>query len=248
MKIPRHVAIIMDGNGRWASDKLRPRVWGHIRGSRVVSSIVAKASELGISALTLYAFSTENWSRPTEEIQVLFKLLKKFLKLEQSNLIKNNIKFQVIGQLEGLDLSTIELIRDTEKLTQNNSGLCLSFAFGYGGRTEIIDAVNCFIEQNPGKKIEANDIAQRLYRPETGDVDLLIRTAGDCRISNFLLWQISYAELFFTNTKWPDFTASEFEAILKDTAVRERRFGSLNNQGSLLMTQALAQQTHQNFL
>lgn len=234
-----HIAIIMDGNGRWAKEKFRPRVWGHIRGSKIVNSIVEKASDLGVEALTLYAFSTENWSRPKEEVATLFKLLNKFLKKEKESILKNKIKFKVIGDISGLDSETISLIKSIEEDSKNFHGLKLSFAFSYGGRKEIVDSVNQFIEQNPGKKITEENIENFLYRPETKDVDLLIRTAGDQRISNFLLWQISYAELYFTDTKWPDFTPNEFESIINKVANRDRRFGSLDNQGSLKKTKEL---------
>jgi len=235
----KHIAIIMDGNGRWANEKFRPRVWGHIRGSKIVNTIVESASNLELEALTLYAFSTENWSRPNEEVSTLFKLLKKFLKREKQSILKNQIQFRVIGNISGLDQETKDLILSIENETKDATGLKLSFAFSYGGRREIVDSVNQFIGLNPGKKISEDDIQSFLYRPEAGDVDLLIRTAGDQRISNFLLWQISYAELYFTDTKWPDFTPKEFESIIKLVRSRDRRFGSLDNQGSLGKTKEL---------
>jgi len=237
----KHVAIIMDGNGRWAQDKLRPRVWGHIRGSRIVNKIVEASSDTGLEALTLYAFSTENWSRPEQEIATLFKLLVKFLKRERAQLKKNNIQFKVIGDISRLDQAAQKLISDVENESGTNAGLKLSFAFSYGGRQEILDSVNQFIAKNPGKQITEEELQNNLYRPEAGDVDLLIRTAGDQRISNFLLWQISYAELFFTDTKWPDFTGQEFLDILESVGHRDRRFGSLDNQGSLEQSKKLAQ-------
>lgn len=237
----QHVAIIMDGNGRWAKEKFRPRVWGHIRGSKIVSTIVESASNQNLKALTLYAFSTENWSRPNDEVHTLFKLLNKFLTKEKNQILKNNIKFKVIGDISGLDKKTQELIESIESESSNATGLKLSFAFSYGGRREITDAVNKYIQENPGKNISEENIASHLYRPEIGDVDLLIRTAGDQRISNFLLWQISYAELFFTNTKWPDFSAKEFESIVNNVSKRDRRFGSLDNQGSVEKTKTLIQ-------
>lgn len=220
----------MDGNGRWAKERLRPRFWGHIRGASKISSIVEKANQLGLKALTLYAFSTENIQRPKHEVDLLFKLLKKYLSTEQENLINNNVCFQVIGDISILEQDAQKLILETQKLCAHNTGLKLSFAFGYGGRKEIVDAVNRFILENPGQELSENKLAQYLYRPEIGDVDLLIRTAGDQRVSNFLLWQISYAELFFSKTKWPDFSAAELESIIFEVQSRERRFGKVSAQ------------------
>lgn len=237
-----HVAIIMDGNGRWAKQRFRPRVWGHVRGSSVVSSIVESASNLNLKALTLYAFSTENWSRPNEEVSTLFKLLYKFLNKEKESIIKNNIQFKVIGHIDRLDEKIKSLIREVEEQSKNATGLKLSFAFSYGGRQEIVDSINTFIKENPGQEIKEEDIQNHLYRPDIGDVDLMIRTAGDKRISNFLLWQASYAELYFTDVKWPDFSAEHFENIINEVSSRDRRFGSLDNQGSLQKTKNLIQE------
>ncbi len=226
--VPQHVAIIMDGNGRWANARSHSRVWGHVRGSRVVSRIVEEADDLGVKALTLYAFSTENWCRPKNEISTLFVLLKKFLKVERNRIIQNDIKFRVVGDTSGLPVDTLKLIHDLQDQTRNSEGLKLTFAFGYGARKEIVDSINTYIKQNPGKLITEEDLAQNFYAPDLGDVDLLIRTGGDQRISNFLLWQSAYAELFFTQTKWPDFKPSEFKAILTDVSKRERRFGGVS--------------------
>lgn len=223
----KHVAIIMDGNGRWANERRRPRVWGHVRGSRIVSEIVEKASNCGLEALTLYAFSTENWKRPKAEIDTLFKLLKKFLLKERERILQNNVRFKMIGDISRLNEETKSLIREIESDSAANSGLMLSFAFSYGGRREIVDAVNRHIAANPGNPITEDALSGLMYRPEAGDVDLLIRTAGDQRISNFMLWEISYAELFFTETKWPDFSSKEFEQILDSASKRERRFGAV---------------------
>jgi undecaprenyl diphosphate synthase len=235
----KHVAIIMDGNGRWANEKFRPRVWGHIRGANRVSEIVESAVDLNLDALTLYAFSTENWSRPIDEVSTLFKLLKKFLVKEKRRIIANNIKFQVIGDTSRLSADIRGLIENLELETKENTGLKLSFAFSYGGRQEIVHAVNRFMKENPGREITEQDFNEYLYRPEIGDVDLMIRTAGDQRISNFLLWQSSYAELYFTQTKWPDFTDKEFKLIVEKISRVQRRFGSLNNSGSLQQTESL---------
>jgi undecaprenyl diphosphate synthase len=229
----KHVAIIMDGNGRWANQRLRPRVWGHVRGSCVVSDIVEAADDLGVEALTLYAFSTENWSRPHEEVGVLFRLLHKFLMKERRRILANDISFRVIGDTRKLPSEVLKLIAELEGLTSQASGLKLTFCFGYGGRSEIISAVNNFQQENPGKVMTEADLSSALFRPESGDVDLLIRTGGEQRVSNFLLWQIAYAEMYFTPTKWPDFTASEFQKILASVEKRERRFGTISSMSFL---------------
>tara|TARA_Y100000780_G_scaffold232553_1_gene265912 strand:+ start:13948 stop:14715 length:768 start_codon:yes stop_codon:yes gene_type:complete len=229
----KHVAIIMDGNGRWAQNRCRPRVWGHIRGSSIVSDIVEEADDLGLHALTLYAFSTENWSRPLGEVTTLFNLLKKFLLKERRKILKNRVRFKVIGDVSNLPLPTRELINKLEKETKDFKGLKLSFAFGYGGRNEMINAVNKWAQSNPERPFSEEDMEANLYQPDLGDVDLLIRTGGDQRISNFLLWQMAYAELFFTPTKWPDFTREEFRGIIYQVSGRERRFGTIGATESL---------------
>lgn len=238
----KHVAIIMDGNGRWARKRFRPRIWGHVRGSGVVSDIVQAADDVGIKALTLYAFSTENWSRPVEEVSLLFKLLKKFLLKERARLLKNNVHFKVIGEINGLPEDTVALIKETETMTSKNTGLKLTFAFSYGGRAEIMRAVNQFQIQSPTKLMTEEDLSSMLYRPETGDVDLMIRTGGEQRISNFLLWQMAYAEFYFSPTKWPDFTAQEFKSIINHVSVRERRFGNVSAQPSLQLSTQQAEE------
>jgi undecaprenyl diphosphate synthase len=229
----KHVAIIMDGNGRWANKRLHPRIWGHVRGSAVVSDIVSTADELKLKTLTLYAFSTENWARPLEEVSTLFKLLKKFLIKEKNRILTNNIKFRVIGEIGSLPAETIDLINDMERLTLNATGLNLIFAFNYGGRSEIMRAVNSFQKINQNRLMTEEDLNEFLYCPEVGDVDLMIRTGGEQRISNFLIWQMAYAEMYFTHTKWPDFTPSEFREILKKVSLRERRFGNISDQPDL---------------
>lgn len=229
----KHVAIIMDGNGRWANKRFRPRVWGHVRGSAVVSDIVKASDDIGLKALTLYAFSTENWSRPLEEVSTLFRLLKKFLMKEKARILSNNIKFKVIGEIQNLPHETVQLIKEIEGLTANATGLNLTFAFNYGGRAEILRAVNAFQASDANRPMVEADLDNFMYRPETGDVDLMIRTGGEQRISNFLLWQMAYAELYFTPTKWPDFTASEFKKIIEHVSCRERRFGNVCAQNAL---------------
>ena len=222
-----HVAIIMDGNGRWARRRGRPRVWGHIRGSAVISKIVEEAQNCKIQALTLYAFSTENWQRPSAEIQILFSLLQKYLAKEKKRILKNNIRFRIMGDIVKLPKAIQESIRELEDLTQDMEGLKLTFAFGYGGRDEIVWAVNNFIKKKPGVLLSEEELSQSLMIPDIGDVDLLIRTGGDLRISNFLLWQCAYAELYFTPTGWPDFGAEKFRHICQEVKKRERRFGGI---------------------
>lgn len=229
----KHVAVIMDGNGRWAKQRSHPRVWGHVRGSAVVSHIVQEADDLGIEALTMYAFSSENWSRPQTEVLVLFNLLYKFLKKERARILKNNIRFKIMGDISNLPEQTKKLIGQLESETAHHTGLKLTFAFGYGARAEIAYAVNRFMKANPGKEITEDVLNEYLMIPDLGDVDLLIRTGGDHRVSNFMLWQIAYAEMFFTETKWPDFTVTEFRYIIEQVAKRERRFGAVAPAASL---------------
>jgi undecaprenyl diphosphate synthase len=223
----------MDGNGRWAKQRSHPRVWGHVRGSAVVSHIVQEADDLGIEALTMYAFSSENWSRPQTEVLVLFNLLYKFLKKERARILKNNIRFKIMGDITNLPEQTKKLIGQLESETAHHTGLKLTFAFGYGARAEIAYAVNRFMKANPGKDITEDALNDYLMIPDLGDVDLLIRTGGDHRVSNFMLWQIAYAEMFFTETKWPDFTITEFRYIIEQVAKRERRFGAVAPAASL---------------
>ena len=244
----KHVAIIMDGNGRWAKKRFRPRVWGHVRGSGVVSEIVQAADDIGIKALTMYAFSTENWSRPLEEVSTLFILLKKFLVKEKARILANNIKFKVIGEIQSLPQETVSLIKEMEKLTVDATGLHLTFAFNYGGRAEILRAVNAFHLNYPGRPMTENDLTDLMYRPETGEVDLMIRTGGEQRISNFLLWQMAYAELYFTPTKWPDFTPSEFKKIIEHVSCRERRFGNVCAQPGLDLSMEQAESNKSMFI
>lgn len=238
----------MDGNGRWANQRFRPRIWGHVRGSLVVSDIVQTADEVGLQALTLYAFSTENWSRPLEEVSTLFKLLKKFLLKEKQKILSNNIKFKVIGEIKNLPHETVNLIKEVEELTKNATGLKLTFAFSYGGRDEIVRAINLFQASQPGKEMTEADLNAYMYRPEAGDVDLMIRTGGEQRISNFLLWQMAYAELYFTPTKWPDFSAGEFKKIIENVSNRERRFGNVNAQNGLVDSTERAETNKASFL
>lgn len=226
-----HVAIIMDGNGRWATKKMRPRVAGHIRGSQIIEPIINSSVSLGINSLTLYAFSTENWSRPKMEVMALLKLLKKYLQREFRKIIANNLKFKVIGSLDFPDdFGVFSLIRDLETATQNNTGMKLQFAFNYGSRNELVKVINNITSAKKNEQdfvFNSSIISEFLDRESLSEVDLIIRTGGDLRLSNFLLWQAAYAELFFSKTLWPDFKPEEFENIIKEVRSRSRKFGGV---------------------
>jgi len=231
-KLPRHVAFIMDGNGRWAKARLLNRVRGHEKGVETVRMVVRTACEIGIDVLTLFAFSTENWQRPRKEVAALMKLLKSFLKNEQKELLDNDIRLNIIGQMERLPEDVQKTLRHVIEKTKNNQSLLLNLALSYGGRAEIVDMVKKI--SNKVKQglidpdaITADHVAQYLYTRQIPDPDLLIRTSGEMRISNFLLWQIAYSEIYVTNTLWPDFTKDEFVKILNNFQQRERRFGKI---------------------
>jgi len=226
LKIPKHIAIIMDGNGRWASERNLPRIIGHKVGSESVREIIRVCLELGIKYLTLYSFSTENWQRPKEEIKGLMELLKFLLKNEVDELSKRGVSIRAIGKLDYLpnDVKD-ELFKAIEK-TKNNNKLKLYLALSYGGRQEILDAVNKIIKSKL-KSIDEENFRNFLYDPTLPDPDLLIRTSGEYRISNFLLWQISYSELYFTKTLWPEFRREEFIKAIEDYSKRKRKFGKV---------------------
>jgi undecaprenyl diphosphate synthase len=229
-QLPAHVAIIMDGNGRWAKKHLLSRIKGHEKGAEAVRTVVRACRELGIAYLTLYAFSTENWQRPQKEINALMTLLVKFLKSEQKELAENDIRLAVIGQLERLPDKVQQELRKTIDLTRRNSALQLNLALSYGSRSEIIRMAQQIAHKVKNTELEpeaisAQTIADHLYTKDIPDPDLLIRTSGEMRISNFLLWQIAYAEIYVTPTYWPDFSKEEFVKILKDYQKRERRYG-----------------------
>lgn len=230
--VPQHVAIIMDGNGRWAKRCGLSRSEGHRKGVERVREIVEEAARLKIKVLTLYAFSTENWKRPKREINLLMRLLKVFLNREIKNFNKNNIRFECIGRIKELPGSVVEIINKARKITKDNNGLVLNLALNYGSRPEIIDAVNNIIKDCSSGELaqdglDEDTFSQYLYTKNFPDPDLLIRTSGEQRISNFLLWQISYTELFFSNKLWPDFTADDFFKAILDYQNRARRFGGV---------------------
>ena len=236
-RIPKHVAIIMDGNGRWAKKKGFQRVRGHQKGAEAVREIVTASREAGIRWLTLYAFSQENWKRPRLEVQALMKLLKRFLKNELNEMLENEIRLKTIGRTENIPLDTRQILLDTIEKTAHNTGMTLTLALSYGSRQEIVDA--CIkigrLIKNGDKAVEEIDeklISSCLYTAEMPDPDLLIRTSGEYRISNFLLWQLSYTELYITPTLWPDFGKEEYLRALEDYQRRERRFGGVLKTGN----------------
>jgi len=231
--LPVHVAIIMDGNGRWAKQRLLNRVKGHEKGSETVRTIVRTSRELKIRYLTLYAFSTENWQRPKAEVAALMSLLEKFLKNERTEMIDNNIRLHTIGQIERLPEKVYNTLQETIALTGKNNGMQLTLALSYGSRAEITGMVRAIAREVHEKKISPESITEdfisgHLYTGNMPDPDLLIRTSGEMRISNFLLWQIAYSEIFITNTLWPDFSRKEYIQILKAYQNRDRRFGNID--------------------
>lgn len=235
MGTPRHVAVIMDGNGRWASERGWPRIKGHEEGARSVREIVRACGELGIEALTLYSFSTENWRRPEDEVDALMMLLATYLRDEQSELMQNRVRLRGIGQIERLPAHVGALLAEAERLTADNDGLLLTLALSYGSRAEIVDAVRALaVEVQEGaleaQSIDEASITDRLYTAGTPDPDLLVRTSGEMRLSNFLLWQLAYTELYVTDVYWPDFRRPHLEVALQAYARRKRRYGRTDEQ------------------
>lgn len=234
-RLPRHVAIIMDGNGRWAAQREKPRTFGHEAGVRAVREVVQASAELGIKYLTLYTFSVENWKRPKLEVSALMSLLTRTTLKEVDDLIKQDVKLITTGRMSGLPRERRLIIQSAIEKTRKNKGLVLNLALNYGGRTEILDAVKAIVEASKAGMIDMPDINEELfsnflYTADIPDPDLLIRTSGEKRISNFLLWQTSYTELHIIDTLWPDFGRQElYEAIL-DYQQRERRFGSVTEE------------------
>ncbi len=223
--IPKHIAIIMDGNGRWAKEQGLNRTAGHEKGAKVVRDITMHCSNIGIKYLTLYAFSTENWNRPKLEVQFLMKLLERYFKSELPVYLKNNVKFKAIGDIGKFSNSLQKIIKDTQDKTAHCTGLTQILALNYGSRDEIVRAIQKLNYKNI--QINEKNINSALDTADIPDVDLLIRTSGEIRISNFLLWQIAYAEMFFTQTYWPEFNSNELDDILSDFQKRERRFGGV---------------------
>lgn len=225
VNIPKHVGIIMDGNGRWATARGQKRSFGHKEGSANVDKIVTHAFKRGVKALTLYAFSAENWARPKEEVDELMKLLKDYLKKFAKKLYKSDVRLIVIGGREQLSNDLVKQIEEVEKKSENNKSAVLNIAINYGGRQEIVACVNKLIALN--KEITVESISENLYTAVSGEVDLIIRTGGELRLSNFLLYQGAYSELYFTDVLWPDFNEEHFDKALSEFGQRKRRFGKI---------------------
>ncbi len=224
-KLPVHIAMIMDGNGRWAKEQGLKRTAGHEKGAEVVREITTHCSNIGIKYLTLYAFSTENWSRPKLEVEFLMKLLERYLKNELSIYLKENVRFKAIGDIEKFSKSLKKVIQDIEDKTAHCSGLTQVLALNYGSKDEIVRAVKKMNEKN--LEVNEKNLESCLDTAGMPDVDLLIRTSGEVRLSNYLLWQNAYAEMFFTQTYWPEFSSNELDDIISDYISRERRFGGI---------------------
>jgi undecaprenyl diphosphate synthase len=225
--IPKHIAIIMDGNGRWAQNRHMPRFMGHREGAKRIKKIIKYAADSGVKYLSVYAFSTENWKRPQKEVDTLMEIFQKYLKAESKNMLKDNIRLIVTGRKEGISSKLLTAIKEVEELTKNNDGLTFNICFNYGGRSEIIDAVNKIIELGE-KNITEENFKEFLYS-DIPDPELVIRTSGEFRISNFLLWQLAYSEIYVTDVLWPDFDESEFDKAIENYNKRDRRFGGVKN-------------------
>ncbi len=233
VKIPRHVAVIMDGNGRWAQERGFPRIFGHKNGAGAVRTAIETCAQLGIEVLTLYSFSSENWSRPDDEIQALMELCIAYCDGEREHFIEHNIRVRIIGRREGMPDDVIQALDRLEAATAKCTGLTLCLAINYGSRDEIVDAIRLIAKRVADGELEAGDIghevvSEALYTAGLPDPDLLIRTGGDWRVSNYLLWQISYTELYVTDLYWPDFGADAWLDAVRDYAARNRRFGGLD--------------------
>jgi undecaprenyl diphosphate synthase len=233
-RMPRHVAVIMDGNGRWAGQQGLPRIEGHRRGVQSVRATVEECCRLGIGQLTLYCLSTENWKRPQQELDFLMALLRHYLVEERAEIMEQNIRFTTIGRREGLPTAVLLEMDESVRLSEQNSGMVLCLAINYSGRAEIVDAVRALAQEVRRGVLDPDDIDETivneaLYTAGAADPDLLIRTAGEMRVSNFLLWQISYAELWVTQKCWPEFDRSCLHEALRDYASRDRRFGGLKD-------------------
>jgi undecaprenyl diphosphate synthase len=229
-RLPRHIAIIMDGNGRWAKRRHLPRIAGHRAGIRAVRQAVEASARVGVSYLTLYAFSVENWKRPHTEIKLLMGLLREYLKKEIGELNRQNIRLEVIGRIQELPHPVIQDLQNALDQTRQNSGMRLVLALNYGARAELVDAVNELLAHSKGNgslTVDETLLSEHLYTRGLPDPDLLIRTSGELRLSNFLLWQVAYAELWVTETLWPDFTQKDLFQAIVDFQKRERRYGGL---------------------
>ena len=231
-KVPEHIAIIMDGNGRWAKSRMMPRTYGHKAGVETIRKVVQEAQRLGIKYLTLYAFSTENWKRPKDEVSALMKLLVTYLRKELAELDKNDVKINTIGNISKLPQVCIDELEKSKEKTKDNKSLILTLALNYGGRADIIDAVRNICRDVESSKVEMNDIDEKLfsnYLDTNGlvDPDLVVRTSGEQRLSNFLLWEVAYSEFYYTDIHWPDFDEEELQKAIYYYQKRDRRFGGV---------------------
>jgi len=253
-RLPAHIAIIMDGNGRWARRRRLPRVAGHQAGVGAVRSTVEACARLGVKFLTLYAFSVENWKRPRAEVETLWRLLRYYLRQEIPELQKNDIRLQVIGRPDALPEQVRRELESAAEATAPNRGLVVNLAINYGGRAEIVDAINSILEvarldgSIGSLKLDEELISSNLYTSNCPDPDLLIRTSGEMRISNFLLWQIAYAELYVTETLWPDFTRRDLLQAILEYQKRERRYGGLSNGAEASLVQGVPKPGDQAFI
>ena len=232
LRIPAHVGVIMDGNGRWARARGKPRTEGHVAGVKALRQLVESCINFGVGHLTVFSFSSENWSRPKDEISFIFGLLRRFVASDLEKLHRNNVRVKIIGSREGLDESLRRLIAEVETTTAMNTGLRLQVAFNYGGKAEIVEAVRRIAEQVAAGRLQPADITELtigeyLYTSGIPDPDIIIRTSGEQRFSNFLLWQGAYAELAFVDENWPDFDEAAFLRVLQDYTARDRRFGGI---------------------
>lgn len=230
--IPQHIAFIMDGNGRWAKKRKMPRTYGHHEGIKTIRKIALESNRLGVKAMTVYAFSTENFSRPKQEVQYIFKLPKEFFKLYIRELMDNNVRITVIGHLDQAPIETRDIIQDAMEKTKNNTGLVLCFAFIYGGRNEIVEATKGIVSAVQAGSLTVSEIDENLFSKylmtkDLPEIDLMVRTSGEHRLSNYLLWQLAYAEFIFTDVLWPDFDEKELHKAIYQFQHRDRRFGGL---------------------
>jgi undecaprenyl diphosphate synthase len=237
-RLPRHIAAIMDGNGRWARQRGLPRIEGHRASMQSIRETVNGCSDLGIGFLTLYAFSTENWSRPNDEVAALLVLIDHAIRSQIPELHENRVRMKHLGRRDGLPQALLDTLDDSERITAGNSGLVLQLAVNYGGRQELVDAARLLVgdvlagEVSP-EAVTEEEVAKRLYRPETPDPDLLIRTGGEMRLSNYMLWEIAYAEIWVTPTLWPDFRKPDLYQAIAEFQSRQRRFGGVENVAQL---------------
>jgi undecaprenyl diphosphate synthase len=236
--LPKHIAIIMDGNGRWAQQQGKPRLFGHQSGARAVRDVVTECARLGLKALTLYSFSVDNWKRPAEEIECLMALYVEYLQAERQTMMDNNVRFVQVGRREGLPQPVLQQLDATTQITAQNTGLTLALAINYGSRTEITDAVRRLAGKVAAGELDPSAITEQmvsdhLYTAGLPDPDLLIRTAGEMRLSNYLLWQISYAELYIADVCWPSFTVESLRQAIREYARRHRKFGAIPSDETL---------------